>query len=983
MPVPLALVFGQTPTTEKEGRSLQAGTQIPVVAAKVRVPTSRSYGLSRLDSVMGRLWDRRLGLVVAPAGSGKTTLISRFAATSKVPAAWYRCESWDVSQDHLLRHLGEAFATVLGESRQWPAVEDAVSDLERWTGQRMLLVIDDAHAIAGTPAERTLERFIDYAPPSLLTVIASRAQPDFNLSRLRVSGALAEVSGEDLRFRSWEVENLFHDYYHEPLPPIELAELARRTEGWAAGLQLFHLATSGKGLNEQRRILRGLSGGSRLVREYLTRNVLDELPPLLRAFLIDTCVLGRLSHPICNRFLNRSDSEQILKELERRQIFTTAVGTDGDYRYHEVLRSHLEHVLAAESGERAVRQRYGTAGRVLEQFESIPEALHAYCRAEDWSAVDRLLGRNGAQLARRTGVWIDALPPAVLEHDPWLLLASARRHRAEGRWQSAIDAYQRAERGFTGLDGIQICRRERQVLAAWLSPAPVPAVDSYGLLRLATIRDPLGVRAQLAGQMTAQETLVAGLASLMAGEVIEARRLLAIAEQSVDVTDAVAVAGRLGLALASVLSGIDDAAVDIDLAVEEADARGQGFLARIGRACMAVAGGPAGESAAAAVAIACEHLGDRWGAALASLMRGLCLVESGTGDPRAAPLLDQVAGAFHELGAGVPEAWSRSLHAVALAQESDPKAHAVALKAESLANALAAEGPRFFAYLALARAGGGSRSQFVELATAASARTGLSRRFLVAQLRPTPQDAASPVTIHCFGEFGIAVSGHPVVLSNLKPRPRALLRRLCADAGSPIHREVLQESFWPGADVEIGARNLHVAISILRQALEPGISRGASSLLIRDGDAYRIVLPPGSEVDVRTFDEAISRSRRARTAGDPNEALDAFRQAAAIAEKEFLPEDGSADWVTQRRERFRASLIDVASPLANQFLANDQPALAAQVSGAGLAADRYVDALWRILIDARERAGDEAGARRARVEYRKVLLELERETIRS
>ena len=106
-------------------------------------------------------------------------------------------------------------------------------------------------------------------------------------------------------------------------------------------------------------------------------------------------------------------------------------------------------------------------------------------------------------------------------------------------------------------------------------------------------------------------------------------------------------------------------------------------------------------------------------------------------------------------------------------------------------------------------------------------------------------------------------------------------------------------------------------------------------------------------------------------------------QAAAIAEKEFLPEDGSADWVTQRRERFRASLIDVASPLANRFLANEQPALAAQVSGAGLAADRYVDALWRILIDARERAGDEAGARRAQAEYRKVVLELERETIRS
>src|SRR5262249_45599424 len=196
-------------------------------------------------------------------------------------------------------------------------------------------------------------------------------------------------------------------------------------------------------------------------REYLARNVLDEMPRRLSAFLLDTCVLGRLNGPICDRFLMRDDSERVLQELERRQVFTNAVGDDGDYRYHEVLRSHLEHVLVSEEGEHALSIRYGAAGRVLEQFGAIPEALHAYCRAQEWDEVDRLLGNNGAQLAGHTGVWIDALPPAVLEHDPWLLLASARRHRAQGRWQSAVAAYSKAEAGLTGVEGAGTGRRER------------------------------------------------------------------------------------------------------------------------------------------------------------------------------------------------------------------------------------------------------------------------------------------------------------------------------------------------------------------------------------------------------------------------------------------------------------------------------------------------------------------------------------------
>jgi len=948
------------------------GVPAPVVAAKLRIPPSDCYGLMRLDSLMNRLWGRRLGLLIAPAGSGKTTLLSRFAASSRVPVAWYRCESWDVSQSHLLRHLDQAFAIALGhERRDWQTVEAAVADLERWSAGGALLVIDDAHAISGTPAERALERCIDYAPPGLLVVIASRSQPDFNLPRLRVSGAVVEITGEDLRLRSWEVESLFRDYYREPLPPVELADLARRTEGWAAGLKLFHLATTGKALDERRRVLRALNGGSRLVREYLTRNVLDELPASLRQFLVDTCVLGRLSGAICDQFLDRADSGQLLQELERRQIFTTVVDSDGDYRYHEVLRSHLEHVLVSDAGERMLRTRYGDAGAVLEQFGAIPEALHAFCRAEDWGAVERVLGQNGSHLAGRTGAWLDALPPMVLEHDPWLLLASARRHRAEGRWHNASEAYQRAQRSFEGADGTQLCLRERNSLAMWLTPSPGPAIDSVGQLRLATIRDPLGIRAQLAGHQACRDLLVAGLASLLAGEVSQARRLFRTAEAAAD-SDAVAVAARVAAAFAALLAGAAEAVGDLELAAEDADSRGQGFLARLGRACTALAGRPA---EAESVRIACEHLGDQWGGALAALLHGWSLVDAG-GDATAPTILEDVAERFHQLGAAVLEAWSKALLALALAQRGDQAAAAAALKAESLAISAGIEGPKLFIYSALARADGWHRAQFVELARKVIESTGIKRESLVAQLQDSAGPVEPPLSIRCFGDFELRVHGRSLPMAGVKPRTRALLRRLCADAGSAVHREVLLDALWPDSEADVAGRSLHVAVSSLRQALEPGIARGASSLLLREGDSYRLVLPPGSVVDLRVFEQALQSTRRARVAGDLAQAMESFQRAASLARNVLFPEDGSAPWVAHRRERVQRELADTGRSLARDLLAKGETVLAAQVSLSVLTADRYDDASWRLLIEARGKAGDEAGARRAKAEYRRTLSEL-------
>jgi DNA-binding SARP family transcriptional activator len=943
----------------------------PVISAKVRAPRADALRRERLESRLAQIWSHRLGLIVAPAGSGKSTLASAFAATARFPVAWYRAETWDGEAVTFCRHLEAALAGPLGAlPGPWNSIEDVARGLDAWRGERALLVIDDLHSIEGTPAEQALGRLLDYAPPSLAVLAASRTQPALNLPRLRVSGGLLEIGGDDLRFRSWEVEQLFRDHYSEPLPPVELAELARRTEGWAAGLQLFHLAIQGKAPDERRRLLAGLGGSSSLVSEYLTSNVLHELSHDLRSFLIETSVLGRLSGPICDKFLERHDSQQLLAELERRQIFTQALG-DNEHRYHEVLRSHLEAVLADTRGESQLRQRFGRAGTVLEGVGALPDALHAYCRAEDWPAVGRLLGSNGEKLVQRSGAWVDALPASVLDNDAWLLLARARRLRAAGSWRSAIDSYQRAERIFGPTQTAGLARRERQSLAAWLEPGLVQPGDLLRLLRAVTQRGAPILADRRSTLNVAPEALAAGLAALMLGDLRAAKRALGWAWADPEATAALAIAAQLGLGVVDLLAGESAGTVQVAAAIEAAERDEIHFLARLGQACLALGGSGVADLASTARSTS-QRLGDTWGAALAGLLEGIaCLrADAGPAPVELAGRLREDADWFEHMNAPVLEAWGRALLGCVLAQRGDAGAAAVALRAERLANARGVEGARVFAYRALAAVEPSRRSQYSALAAAAQSATGLAGPVRAEGSRQPRLE------IRLFGGFDIRVDGTSQDLFGLKPKARTLLRLLAAQAGRPMHREAIQAALWPEADADAGARNLHVAVSSLRQALEPGVARAGFSLLVRDGEAYRLALGSRATCELASLELEMATGRQARVRADMEGAAACYRRALELLVGELLPEDGAAEWVLEPRERCRADGVEAAQFLGDRMFEHGDMEGVAWACAAGLRVDRYHDPLWRLLIAARERAGDLGAARRARADYEGVLVEL-------
>ncbi len=994
-------------------RAGEARARVAVVATKVRIPDVPSMVLDRLDARLEAVWNHRLGLVVAPAGSGKTSLLARFAARAPGPVGWYRAEGWDSDEAALIRHLEAALAPAMpGIARGWGDVGDAANALASRVGERILLVVDDLHTLEATPAEAALERLIEYAPPSLTVVAASRVPPRFNLPRLRVSGQLVELTGDDLRFRSWEVERLFRDFYEEPLPPEDLARLARRTEGWAAGLQLFHLATRGRPPEDRRRLLGELGLSSRLARElrdYLARNVLDQLPVDLRRFLVETSVLGRLSAPLCDRLLDRTDSREVLEDLERRRLFTQRLAEDGWYRYHEVLRSHLQAVLLEEVGPAGLRDRFCVAGGLLVESGALPEGVEAFCRGEDWDRVSRLLGRNGREVADGPSPWLDALPPAVVANDPWLLLANARRLRAEGRLAEASDAYRRAESVFGPTDAGLTCRAERQMIGHWLGGAGSPTPDrrdAMALLRAALARDPM-TAARAAEQLDSPEgEVVAGLASIAAGHVARARRELVHAAERPDAGRTLRVVAALGAGIAGVLMGQRQAALEVEGAVTAAEEAGLDWLARIGRAALGLTGSEEAVREAEAVADASRRLGDWWGEAIARLCAAWGSATAGhpTDD------LDEVVARVRSLEAATLEGWTRGLAALAAAQAREPEARAAALAAEAAARSIGVPAASLCANLALSTVASTSdeAAEFRAAAEAIARDTGLlAPRVGVVDTAPPlrvpaetrsngspahrhtngsahrgnghagPDPAgAPPLEIRLLGGFDLRLDGRAVDLSTIRPRARALLRLLALDTGMAVHHETVEAALWPEAEPGAGARSLHVAVASLRRVLEPGAARGSFQLLRREGDAYRLALPEGADVDLARFERALAAGRLSRERGDDGGARRAYEEALDAYGGELLPEDGPAEWVADRREQARLGAVEAAQRLAEIFLRSGDAEGASRAASAGLRIERYHDPLWRLLIRSRDEAGDQGAASRARLGYDQMLAEL-------
>ena len=239
-----------------------------------------------------------------------------------------------------------------------------------------------------------------------------------------------------------------------------------------------------------------------------------------------------------------------------------------------------------------------------------------------------------------------------------------------------------------------------------------------------------------------------------------------------------------------------------------------------------------------------------------------------------------------------------------------------------------------------------------------------------------PVGGDAGLVLRCFGPLEVILDGEPLDLGPIKPRVRSLLRVLALHAGRPVHKDRLVDWLWPGeGDVRVGTRNLQVAVSSLRQLLEPGVARGAAAIVVREGDTYRLQLGAGA-VDLVEFDDQVAIARHARAAGETELARAALDRALGLYRGELLADEGAAEWVAAERDRLRLAAADASQLRAELLVEAGQFAEAATEADRGLRIDQYRDALWRLLVSANTAAGDPAAARRSQERYDAVLREL-------
>ena len=933
----------------------------PVVfLEKVRCPDPRGLTRERLEERLLATDSPSLGLVLGPPGSGKSTLLGRVAARSTGPAAWYRVGEEDSSEDALIRHLAHAVSQArptgvdAGSWRDAESLEQLVSALENAAPPDLLLVVDDLQEIAATAAEKALERFIALRPRRVRMLLGSRRPPALNTSRLLVSGELSQLDGDDLRFRSWEVEELFRTVYDQPLSPETAAALTRRTGGWAAGLQLFHLATGGLSRVDRERAVGELSGRSRLIRSYLARNVLDGVPASRRSFLVRTCALGVLTGDTCDALLGTTGSATVLDDLEQQQFFTTSTDGGQTFRYHQVLQTHLEIVLADELGAVGSRQLYSAGARLLEESGRTAAAVRAHARAEDWGSVARLLHHTSpSSPAADDAVWSGGRIPGVPSDDPSLMLAGARRLMRHGLVGEAVAAFAQAESLMDDPDFRARCADQRMQAALWLPQVAVttsPGSASRALRVSTELRRATVTVCDPAANTTG---LGRGVAHLLAGDVTAAGRALRAARTEPDLPGWEVLVLRLAGQLCELRQWpTETTGSELEELVLTADLEGLPWVARVARGLqaalqLAVAPTPWRVDAGLEQLEDCERAGNQWTLCLLGTVLGAAYAFAGQHAYAVAPLR-QSEEAAGELGAPVLQVWAVAFRTAIAGSVGDPRDRAEMVEVARWARTLGVEGAaRLFEPDALSI---GPRTE-------------------------TPGAAAVPATLRlqCLGSFALTVAGRPVRWDELRPRARWVLMILALHHGRDVHRETLVDALWPDATLTAGIRSLQVAVSSVRQCL--AAAGLPESSVCRHGDAYALTLSTTSD-DLRDFDRLVRQATRLAATGDTAAALEARLAALDLYSGDLLPETGPAEWVVDERDRLRAVAARTGAEAAQLGLElGDLPAgrRAAQRS---VELDPYHDIAWRMLATIHEQLGDRSAAAVTRREHARLCADL-------
>lgn len=451
-----------------KGAGKTLGTrQKPLVTTKLRPPRNRGALIQRpqLIDTLTQTLNRKLAIIHGPAGFGKTTLAAQWfeeLSAANTTVSWLTIDAADNDINRFLSYLVESVRAAdqdLGNGLREVieanprsgvdfVLDNLVNDFALYDGD-FVLFIDDWHLISEGPVQSALQLLLMHSPANLHFVVASRARLKLALTRLRVQGELVEIDAAHLRFNYQESEAYLSCAKGLELPANDIMTLWQSTEGWAAALQLASLSLRGSDFHE--RIQTWTSGTANDIGEYLSENVVSNLPPDQVTFMVKTSILDRLSGDLCFAVTGAADSAARLDALEQQELFLLPLDEERQwFRYHHMFARFLQRRLKKTFPELiptlhlAASDWFGTHGQTLEAVE------HALLAGNTTRAAD-LVERDAMALVEHSYMssllnLVGKLPRTALFDRPHLQMAIAWANCLTHRPQESAEALWHVER---------------------------------------------------------------------------------------------------------------------------------------------------------------------------------------------------------------------------------------------------------------------------------------------------------------------------------------------------------------------------------------------------------------------------------------------------------------------------------------------------------------------------------------------------------
>ncbi len=463
---------------------------------------------------------RQFTLISAPAGYGKTTLLSHWIHDLQIKVvdqdqivnrrsstvnhlAWFSLDEDDSDPQQFFNYLAAAIKPcftnqmALSQLLQSPQLSPSKMLMKAFitdiitVSQPVLLILDDYHLIASADIDLAMAFLLEHMPPHLHLMLVSRSDPGFPISRLRARGKLTELRMDDLRFTEEEVTAFLKKQMGITLSPVQVKALEERTEGWIAGLQMAALSLQHRDDEAVATFIINFTGSHRFVLDYLLDEALDQQSEVIRDFLLATSILDRLSGPLCAAVTQQANSQAILETLERNNLFVVPLD-DGRhwYRYHHLFADVLRAYATTQRPDQ-VADWHRRASIWFAEQDAIPDAIHHRLTAHDFPEAARLI-----EIIRPTidGIyqintwldWVKSVPAEIIDQRPVLTMGYGWALLENGQLEAAEEYLRKVERWLEAPEQDLIVADETQ----WQTlPASLANARAYQALAIGNVAE--------------------------------------------------------------------------------------------------------------------------------------------------------------------------------------------------------------------------------------------------------------------------------------------------------------------------------------------------------------------------------------------------------------------------------------------------------------------------------------------------------------